>query len=101
MTTITGALLLLGACLAGFGILAFLAAVPGTPDPETLRLTYLAALYGRHAGRVGLAAWLITWPTTSASYTLLLMAAAVTVVLSHLVTRAAPELMRRAAAWSL
>ncbi len=101
MTTITAALLFLGTCLTGFGILAFFAAVPGMPDVETLRLTYLAALFGRHVGRVGLALWLTTWPTASAGYSLLFAATAVTVVVSYLVTRAAPELIRRAAAWSL
>lgn len=101
MTTITAALLFLGTCLGGFGFLAFLAAVPGMPDVETLRLTYLAALYGRRVGRVGIALWLATWPTASAGDSLLFAAAAVTVVVSYLVTRAAPKLMWRAAAWSL
>lgn len=101
MTTITAALLLIGASLAGFGILAFLAAAPGTPDIETLRLTYLAALHGRHIGYAGLATWLVTWPTASAGYCLLLMAAVATTAASPLVTLAAPALMRRAATWSL
>lgn len=101
MATITAALLLLGASLAGFGILAFLAAAPGMPDVETLRLTYLAALYGRHVSRVGLALWLATWPTTSPGYTLLFAAAFAAFILSYFVTRAAPALMQRAATWSL
>lgn len=101
MATITAALLFLGTCLAGFGLAAFLAATPGTPDAETLRLTYLAALYGRHVSRAGIVLWLVTWPTTSAGYTLLFAAAVATFTSSYLVTRAAPELMRRAAAWSL
>lgn len=100
MTTITAALLLLGAALAGFGILAFLAAVPGWPDVETLHLTCLAARHGRNIGIVGLASWLTTWPTTNAGYTLLVAATLTTVALSCIVTVAAPVLMKRAAAWS-
>lgn len=111
MNTITCALLFLGTCLAAFGILAFLAAVPSAPgpdgtnpsapDPETLRLTWLAALAGRRCAGPGLALWAIAHPATAAPYTALLIAAGVAVVTSYLVTRAAPELIRRSAAWSL
>jgi len=110
-TTITLALLLIGACLAGFGTLAFLAAVPAAPDPdgtnpsapdvETLRLTWLAARHGRHVAGLGLAMWLAAHPATAAPYTALLIAAGVAFATSYLTTRAAPELMKRAAAWTL
>lgn len=111
MTTITCALLLLGACLAGFGTLAFFAAVPSSPDPdggspsapdvETLRLTWLAALHGRHIAGIGLALWTAAHPATAAPYTALLIAAGAAFFTSFFTTRAAPEMMRRAAAWSL
>lgn len=111
MTTITCALLLLGACLAGFGTLAFLAAVPAAPDPdgtnpsapdtETLRLTWLAALHGRHVAGAGIALWMATHPGAAALYTALLIAAGLAFLASYITTRAAPELIRRAAAWTL
>jgi hypothetical protein len=101
MTTITCALLFLGTCLAGLGTLAFLAAVPAAPDPETLRLAYLAARVGRRIAIPGLALWLISWPTAAAPYTLLLAVALTAATASCFVTRAAPELIRRAATWSL
>jgi len=94
MTTITAALLLLGTCLAGFGTTAFLAVATTGPDRETLRLTWLAACYGRRAATAGLGLWLIAWPTTGAALTLLLLAAASSATASH-ITRGAPELMRR------
>lgn len=94
MTTITAALLLLGACLAGFGTAAFLACATTGPDRETLRLTWLAARYGRRTATAGLALWLTAWPTTGAALTLLLLAAACSATASH-ITRGAPELMRR------
>lgn len=100
MTTTAAAALFLGAALTGFGILAFLAAAPGTPDVETLRLTYLAALHGRHISYAGLAVWIVSWPTASAGYCLLPMAAVATAAASPLVTLAAPALMQRAATWS-
>ena len=100
MDTITAALLLLGAALAAFGTLAFLAAAPGIPDSETLRLAYLAARAGRRIAAPGLGLWLLAWPTTGAGYALLLAVAATAYTASFLVTRAAPELIRRAAAWS-
>lgn len=101
MDIITAALLFLGTCLGAFGTLAFLAAAPATPDPETLRLAYLAARLGRRIAAPGLGLWLLAWPTTSAGYTLLIAAAAVAFTASFFVTRGAPELIRRAAAWSL
>lgn len=101
MATITAALLFLGGCLTGAGTLAFLAAAPAAPDPETLRIAYWAARYGRRIAAPGLAGWVLAWPTTSAGYALLLAAAAVAFVASYFVTRGAPELIRRAAAWSL
>ena len=101
MTTITVALLLLGACLAGFGFLAFLAAAPGMPDVETLRLTYLAAYHGRNLAGAGIALWLIAHPATAAPYTLLILAAGAAATAAGLVVRAAPVLMKRAAAWTL
>lgn len=94
MTTITCALLVLGAALAGFGTFAFLACATTGPDRETLRLTWLAARYGRRTATTGLALWLTAWPTTGAFFTLLLLAAACTATASH-ITRGAPELMRR------
>lgn len=108
MTTLTAALLFLGTCLAAFGTLAFLAAVPAAPDPaggtapdaETLRLTWLAALYGRRFAGPGLLLWAVAHPTTPAPYTLLLLAAVAAVTASFFTTRAAPEMIRRAAAWS-
>lgn len=111
MTTLTAALLFLGTCLAAFGTLAFLAAVPADPDPtgtnrysapdaETLRLTWLAALYGRRFAAPGLLLWAVAHPTTPAPYTLLLLAAVAAITASFFTTRAAPEMIRRAAAWS-
>lgn len=94
MTTITCALLFLGACLAGLGTFAFLAVATTGPDRETLRLTWLAARYGRRTASAGLALWLAAWPTTGAVFTLLLLAAASSATASH-ITRGAPELMRR------
>lgn len=94
MTTITAVLLLLGTFLAGFGTFTFLACATTGPDRETLRLTWLAARYGRRAATAGLALWLAAWPTTGAIFTLLLLAAACTATASH-ITRGAPELMRR------
>lgn len=94
MTTITAVLLLLGTCFAGFGTAAFLAVATTDPDRETLRLTWLAARYGRRAATVGLVLWLLAWPTTGAVFTLLLLAAASSATASH-ITRGAPELMRR------
>lgn len=94
MTTITLALLLIGACVAGFGTLTFLATATTGADRETLRLTYLAARYGRRTATTGLALWATAWPTTGAVVTLLLLAAASTATASH-ITRGAPELMRR------
>lgn len=94
MTTITAALLLVGACLAGFGTTTFLACATTNPDRETLRLTWLAARYGRRTATAGLGLWLAAWPTTSAALTLLLLAAASAATASH-ITRGAPELMRR------
>jgi hypothetical protein len=94
MTTITAALLFLGACLAGAGTFAFLACATTGPDRETLRLTWLAARYGRRTATTGLALWLTAWPTTGAALTLLLLVAACTATASH-ITRGAPELMRR------
>lgn len=94
MTTITAALLALGACLAGFGTLTFLACATTGPDRETLRLTWLAARYGRRTATAGLALWLAAWPTTGAALTLLLLVAACAATASH-ITRGAPELMRR------
>lgn len=94
MTTITAALLLLGALLAGFGTFAFLACATTGPDRETLRLTWIAARYGRRTATAGLALWLLAWPTTGAALTLLLLAAASAATASH-ITRGAPELIRR------
>jgi hypothetical protein len=94
MTIFTVALLLIGACFAAAGTLAFLACATTGPDRETLRLTWLAARYGRRAATAGLLLWLLAWPTTSAALTLLLLAAASAATASH-ITRGAPELMRR------
>lgn len=94
MTTITAALLLIGACTAGFGTLAFLACATTGPDRETLRLTWLAARCGRRTACAGLALWLTAWPTTCAALTLLLLAAACAATASH-ITRGVPELIRR------
>lgn len=94
MTTLTCALLFLGTCFAGLGTFAFLACATTGPDRETLRLTYLAARYGRRAATAGLVLWLAAWPTTGAALTLLLLAAACSATASH-ITRGAPELMRR------
>lgn len=95
MTTITCALLLLGACAAGAGTFAFLACATTAPDTETLRLTHLYARYGRRTAASGLALWLLTWPATGAPYALLLIFAAATATASY-ITRGAPELIRRA-----
>jgi len=110
-TTITAALLLIGACLAAFGTLAFLAATPaaadpdGTnpsaPDPETLRLTWVAALRGRHIAGLGLSLWMIAHPAMPAPCTPLIFAAFIAVAASYITTRAAPEMIRRAAPWAL
>lgn len=100
MTTITVALLLLGASLAGLGTLAFLAAVPGTPDVETLRLTYLAARHGRRLAGAGLALWGFVHPTVPAVYALLILAAGAAFTAACFTTRAAPVLMQRAAQWT-
>lgn len=94
MTTITAALLLLGALLAAFGTFAFLACATTGPDRETLRLTWIAARYGRRTACAGLALWLAAHPATPALYTLLLIAAACSATASH-ITRGAPELIRR------
>lgn len=96
MTTITAALLLLGAAFAGLGTFCFLACATTDPDAETLRLTHLSARYGRRAAAAGLALWMLAWPTTPAPYTLLLILAATTAVASY-ITRGAPELIRRCA----
>lgn len=111
MTTITAALLLVGACLAGFGTFAFFAAVPAAPDPdgtnpsapdpETLRLTWLAALRGRHTAGFGLFLWKIAHPAMPAPCTLLIAAAFIAVAASYITTRTAPEMIRRAAPWAL
>jgi hypothetical protein len=100
MTTITAALLLAGGALAGFGVLAFLAAAPGWPDVETLRLTYLAALHGRRLAAAGIASWAVAHPTVPAPCVLLILAAGIAATAACLPVRAAPALMRRAAAWS-
>lgn len=101
MNTITAALLLLGFALTGFGTFAFLAAAPAAPDPETLRLAYLAAWAGQRIATPGLLLWFVAWPTTAAGYTLLFGAALAALAVSFLVTRAAPELIQRAATWSI
>ena len=100
MTTVTVALLLLGACLAGFGTVAFLGVAPGWPDVETLRLAYFAALHGRRLAAAGIGSWLIAHPTVPAPYVLLILAAGVAATAACLPVRAAPALMQRAAAWS-
>lgn len=100
MTTIIAALLLLGVALAAFGSLAFLAAAPGTPDVETLRLTYLAARHGRTLANAGITLWAFAHPSVPAPLAVLIPAAAIAATAACLVVRAAPALMRRAAAWS-
>lgn len=100
MTTITAALLLLGTCLAGFGTFAFLASATTGADPETLRITLLAALFGRDFAGSGLLLWLFAHPATPAPYTLLLMAASAALLAAQFTIRAAPGIIRRAASWS-
>lgn len=93
MPTIAAALLLLGALLATAGTFAFCACAKTHPDRETLRLTWLAARYGRRAALVGLALWVLAWPATGAPYALLLIFAAASVTAS-IITNGAPELMK-------
>ncbi|NUQ98348.1 MAG: hypothetical protein HOY79_17950 [Streptomyces sp.] len=93
-TTITAALLLIGALVAGFATFVFLASATTGADRETLRLTWLAARYGRRSACAGLVLWAVAHPATPALYTLLLLAAGCAATASH-ITRGAPELMRR------
>ena len=101
MTTVTAALLLAGAALAGFGFLAFLAAAPGWPDVETLRLTYLAARHGQRIAGAGITLRWLAHPSVPAPLAVLIPAAGIAGIAACLVVRAAPVLMQRAAAWSI
>ena len=99
MTAVTVALLVLGACLAGFGTVAFLGAAPGWPDVETLRLTYLAARHGQRIAGAGITLRWLAHPSVPAPLTALIPAAGIAAIAACLVVRAAPVLMQRAAAW--